>query len=555
MSFEINEILFNKKNKEQNIKELEKKLIKFKTLKNSQKIRLEDMSKQDINGLDKRILILQKNLKKYNQISFDYFREINNYIYFLKDKKYILTNFLEEENNNKFNLYFDIEKLVIDNILKQKELEYLVEIRLFLIQVKNYLINRPAYFNDILIEYSKKYELAKLIFGLKIQTLNQNVTRFLDSIPEIKKNEIRQATPSSQSISSQSRTTTKSPVNKSFLKKKSKKYNQITPIKNKMSDNNITKYITSNEKKIFNTPEEFIIILDNIESKNLRLIRENDYIKRNINILQKEYDDIFQSTVFLEKFNDINKKEEKLKKLREENLLLNEKFYNLKINKNSEVDYNIKNNNKESTSGFYMDINVFKKISYYKMLENYKYKGLFLLEKLIIIVKDFFDLNYTNYGINIGYKMVGKNQLNKILNINLKNINNINKDVINEYILDLLKLYENICEYIKYKDKEYNSISENKYIIHKKKEEIQLQRKINNTKIVRQLAEEKRLNGIEKIIKRNNNPKLLFKGNVDTNKVLKNSIKKNKKLAKIGKYKNNILEKEFNFYVNYDENE
>ena len=52
------------------------------------------------------------------------------------------------------------------------------------------------------------------------------------------------------------------------------------------------------EKKIFDTPEDFIIIFDNIESKNLRLMRENDYIKRNINILQKEYDDIFQSTMF-----------------------------------------------------------------------------------------------------------------------------------------------------------------------------------------------------------------------------------------------------------------
>ena len=113
---------------------------------------------------------------------------------------------MEEENNKKFNLYFDIEKLATENILKQKELEYLVEIKLFLIQVKNYLLNRPAYFNDVLNESSKKYELAKLIIGLKIETHNQNVIRFLESIPDIKKNELRQATPSSQSISSQSRT-------------------------------------------------------------------------------------------------------------------------------------------------------------------------------------------------------------------------------------------------------------------------------------------------------------------------------------------------------------
>ena len=151
----MNELLFNKKNKIENLKELEKKVINFRTLKNIQESRLEVMSKQDINGLDKRIFILQKYLKKYNQISLDYFREINNYIYFLKDKKDFLTNFLEEENNKKFNLYFDIDKVLTENILKQKELEYLVEIRLFLIQVKNYLLNRPTYFNDILNENSK----------------------------------------------------------------------------------------------------------------------------------------------------------------------------------------------------------------------------------------------------------------------------------------------------------------------------------------------------------------------------------------------------------------
>ena len=139
--------------------------------------------------------------------------------------------------------------------------------------------------------------------------------------------------------------------------------------------------------------------------------------------------------------------------------------------------------------------------------------------------------------------------------INKKNINNIDRITINNYILCLLKIYENICEYIKYKDKEYNSNELNRYIIHKKKEEIQLQRKIKNTRTIRQLAEEKRINGIEKIIKKNSKPNLLFKGNVDQNVVLRSIIKKKKKFEEMGKNKNNYLEKEFNFYIKYgDEN-
>ena len=84
MSFELNDMLFNKKsnNEIQDLVELEKKLITFKTLKSLQKNRLQYMSNQDITGHEKRILLLDKSIKKYNMISIDYFKEINNYIQF-----------------------------------------------------------------------------------------------------------------------------------------------------------------------------------------------------------------------------------------------------------------------------------------------------------------------------------------------------------------------------------------------------------------------------------------------------------------------------------------
>ena len=545
MSLELNDIIFNKKRKVNKLNELEMKLIKYKTLKEFQEDRLGIMSKQDINGLKNRIFLLQENIKKYNQISIEYFLKINNYLHFLKDKKYSLSNYFDEQNNKRFNLYFDIEKLVTDNVLKQKELEHLIEVRHFLIQVKNTLIKQPNYFNNILKEKSRKYELGRLILSLKILPQNQNVIKFLESIPEIKDVEVVNSSPLLQA---QSRTD----INKASFKKKSKKFSQVSVLKSKISNTIITKYLNFPDKQIFETPEEFIIILDNIESKNLRLMKENDYINRNIDILRKEYNEIYQSNKIMEKYNDINQKEEKLKQLIKENLVLREKYNFLKDNKNEDEENNFKNAKKGETRSFFMDLSIFKKITYYKLIKNYKYKGLLLLDRLIEIVKDFFAENYTNYGIEKAYGLIEKNVIIKIFSINKKNINNLNRMTINYYILCLLKLYENICQFIKFKDIEYNSIKQNKYIIHKKKEEIQLNRKIKNTRTIRQLAEEKRINGIEKIVKRNNKPNLLFKGNVDENIVLKNKIKRNKKLKEMGKNKHNLLEKEFNFYVSYN---
>ena len=554
MSFELNDMLFNKKSNNEipDLVELEKKLITFKTLKSLQKNRLQYMSNQDIIGHEKRILLLDKSIKKYNMISIDYFKEINNYISFLKDKRLSLNSNLDEENNKRFNLYFDIEKLVNESILKQKELEYLVEIRYFLIQVKNSLLKQPHYFQRLIKETSRKIELGKLILGLKVLVNNQNVARFLDSIPEIKNEDISQdLSPPLLILSQPSPPMTHTPVHKASLKKRSKNYSHFSSLKNRLSDNNINKYIIS-EKLVFDSPEEFIILLDNIESKNLRLIRDKDYIKRNITRLQKEYDDLYRSNLFLEKFNDLNQKEEKLKKLKEENVILNEKYKILKNKKNA-AEEDIKNKTKNKSRGFYLDINIFRQISYYNMLENYQHKGLLLLEKLLYIIKDFINLNYSNYGINKAQKLVGRITFNKLWDINKKNINKVHKTSINEYILYLLKIYENICEYIKSKDVEYNSNKSNKFIIHQKKEEINLQRKINNTKLIRQLAEEKRINGIENIAKRNNELKIIYKLNYDDNIVKKNIIKKMKKKEEIGKYRNKNLEKEYNFYVSYDE--
>ena len=538
MRLDLNDIVLIRKNDKHNINEIEKKIIKFKAFKEFQRNRLEIMSRKDINNLEKRILLLEESIKKYNIITINYFREVKDYIHFLNDEKYRLSNYFEEENNLRFNLFYEIEKLMTDNVLKQRELEHLVEIRHFLIQVKNTLIKQPIYFNDLLKEISRRYELGKLIIDLKIQPQNQNVTRFLESIPELKDMEM------SHPLFLQYQ-------NKSLNEnKRDKKYSQI--FRNRKSNNNLKKYINYPEKQIFESPEEFLIVFDNIESKILRLMKENDDIKRNIEILKNEYGEIFQNNLTLEKNDDIFKKKEKLKLVMDENNKLNKKYNYLKNFK--EEEKNIKDETQKER-GYIMDLNAFKKIMYHKMINKFKYKGLLILAKLVDIIKNFFSINYSNYGINKAYKFVEKNILNKILKINIKNINSINKSYINIYILNLLKIYEDICEYIKYKDKQYNLIEANKLIIHNKYEEIQLQRKINNSRNIRQLAEEKRINGIKKIIQKNKRPNLLFRGNIDDDVVLRNKANKKSNSAKLGKNKKDAKEREFNFYISYNYND
>ena len=82
---------------------------------------------------------------------------------------------------------------------------------------------------------------------------------------------------------------------------------------------------------------------------------------------------------------------------------------------------------------------------------------------------------------------------------------------------------------------------------------MQLQRKIKNSRNIRQLAEEKRINGVKKILEKNNSINSFFKKIVDENIVLKKKITKNKSLAEIDKYKKNFKEKEFKFYVSYND--
>ena len=101
---------------------------------------------------------------------------------------------------------------------------------------------------------------------------------------------------------------------------------------------------------------------------------------------------------------------------------------------------------------------------------------------------------------------ISEMELNYILKLNRKSFNERNKFKIYDYILELLKLYFDIVEYVKRKQKIYEADESNKNFMRKRREEVQTMRKISNAKEIRELLEERRERTIDKIIEKWNKP-------------------------------------------------
>jgi len=203
---------------------------------------------------------------------------------------------------------------------------------------------------------------------------------------------------------------------------------------------------------------------------------------------------------------EIAYRERLLSKAKERNKYLQEK---IKLVSNEElVDNNLytkKLIHAKANSSF-LELNFFKMINYIKILEGYKFYGILLLEKLITIIKSFIDLKYGDYTLNRCYMFISEMELNYILKLNRKSFNERNKFKIYDYILELLKLYFDIVEYVKRKQKIYEADESNKNFMKKRREEVQTMRKISNAKEIRELLEERRERTIDKIIEKWNKP-------------------------------------------------
>ena len=527
---------------------LEKKIIKLKLFQKIHIQKLQNILESEKFNIDKKYNYLLGINKIYNNTWSQYRKTINLYLHFLFDKQDEMKVGLEilikrkKENEN------NIEKLMIQAVKRQKDLEDLVKIRNFLLQVKQKLMVQPPYYASLLHRDSRKIQLGNILLKSTVGTKNSSVIKFLDSFSILNLVQLYEIHPSNSTMK-----LIRKKMNDNFIIPKEFKEKYVYE-EHLLKDKN--NYLPKKGEKIFDNEEQFLMILNNLESKNLLLLQRNNDIKTATANIKREYEGTYifdedekQSQIYL----DVIEKTEKLEKVKEKNKILEERYKSVtSLEFNDNNNYTKKLVQKQQNSSF-VDLNFFKMLNYLKLLNHYKYHGVLLLEKLITIIKNFISCKYGDYNINRCYHMVGMVDLENIFKMNKNSFNEKNKFMVYDYSLKLIKLYDDICQYVIYNQAIYQSNKKNKMYMKKKIEEVQNQRKIKNAREIRELLDEKRERTIEKILDKWKRPvnrvlrKLDDKFNVELSKRYRD-----KSVEEIEKQRKILLQNEFRDLVCYD---
>ena len=527
---------------------LEKKIIKLKLFQKIHNQKLQNILESEKFNIDKKYNYLLGINKIYNNTWSQYRKTINLYLHFLFDKQDEMKVGLEilikrkKENEN------NIEKLMIQAVKRQKDLEDLVKIRNFLLQVKQKLMVQPPYYASLLHRDSRKIQLGNILLKSTVGTKNSSVIKFLDSFSILNLVQLYEIHPSNSTMK-----LIRKKMNDNFIIPKEFKEKYVYE-EHLLKDKN--NYLPKKGEKIFDNEEQFLMILNNLESKNLLLLQRNNDIKTSTANIKREYEGTYifdedekQSQIYL----DVIEKTEKLEKVKEKNKILEERYKSVtSLEFNDNNNYTKKLVQKQQNSSF-VDLNFFKMLNYLKLLNHYKYHGVLLLEKLITIIKNFISCKYGDYNINRCYHMVGMVDLENIFKMNKNSFNEKNKFMVYDYSLKLIKLYDDICQYVIYNQAIYQSNKKNKMYMKKKIEEVQNQRKIKNAREIRELLDEKRERTIEKILDKWKRPvnrvlrKLDDKFNVELSKRYRD-----KSVEEIEKQRKILLQNEFRDLVCYD---
>lgn len=527
---------------------LENKIRKLKIFQNIHYQNLQKILDSEKFNIDKKYKYLMGINKIYNNVWSKYRKTINLYLHFLFDKQDEMEINLERVIRKKKNIESQIEKLMIQNVKVQKDLEDLVQMRNFLLQVKQKLIKQPHYFTPLLHRDSRKIELGNIILKSLVGTKNSSVIKFLDSFSILNLVQLYEIHPSNSTM----KLIRKKMNNRTILPKEYRE--KYIYEEHLLKDKN--NYIPEKGEVLFENVDQFLIIYQNLEQKNLLLLKQNNDIKNYTGQIMRKYESMFedeidekQSQIYL----DLIEKTEKLEKVKERNKVLQDRYNSItSLEFNDNNNYTKKLIQIHSKSSF-IDMNFFKMINYLKILKEYPHHGVLLLEKLISIIKGFLSFKYGDYDIERCYNLVGMVNLDLILKMNKKSFNENNKFMVYDYILKLVKIYDDICQYVKNKQKLYESNRQNKEFMRKKREEVQTLRKVNNAREIRQLLEDKRVRNIELILDKWKKPinKKMRKVNDKFDSHLNNN-KRNKSVEEIEQQRKLKLLNEFRDLISYD---
>ena len=427
-----------------------------------------------IKNIKSNIKIIIKDKKKYNN-------DMELYLNFLAKEK--MKNYSEIEflKDKKYELLIEVKDITLEIIRKQKELKKAIKLRNFLLKVKEKIKFFPIEFIELNKKESKKEFITNEINSLNIKFDNEKIDEFLYEDFEGELTQLQNDKNLRRIIL--------------YIKKKRRK-KSLTVQKTEKEKNKILTYkllyYVNNRIPIFQSIEEFFNCFNDVQNRILKLMNQYEICSKRIKELKISYDSIINdgnkhksllSNILNEKekeFNFILNKYKKKKKImfsliKKKKSTITEKKkekMNNSINKNPDID---------------LDMVLF--IKYDNLIKD-KYEYTLLLNILIDFIQKFIKLNFYNYTKENIFQLITKPVYNNI--INGRNCLDENyRNSIPEYIIKLLKVYENICELVLEKDKNYQIISLNskcKFIY----DIYQRERNRKNTEQIKDLIQKKK---------------------------------------------------------------
>ena len=503
MKFKINK-LFIENNRRKKLAEFEEKILKIKIYQNYQKEALEKILQGEKFNVQERIDHIIKMYKLYESIYEEYVNDLSRYINFLVLISGELDIELRAIRKQKKDLLYNIEILVDKLITMQIKLEYSIKTRNFLFYVKNREKKIIELDEDFVIRVAKRRTFADKLLSIFGKNRDSIAIKYLKRLIPLEKL-MSMVKARIHRTSRINRIVRRNSLKQSKTIKSEKPSDVLTP--------------PPPGKKIFDSPEEFIKILNNMKYNNIILLKDYELAQIKKNEMLNELD---KDIAYYERF----EKSEKNKYLKNNHISLEEEKKKYKINsqkyeyinkllENKEDDYSLKLGLKINFFSSFNDVYEYNMVKYNKLRIKYKYAGLLLLEKLINNIKVILSMNENSNIFNKDdinhYLPYGL--LNQIIQIKRDYFNEDNQYLIREYTIKLLKLYEFFGKFIMNKN-EISKINEPKLYM-KIRDKVITQRKISNSKNIRKIVEEKNEVSSKKLLEKWNKKIILETRKID----------------------------------------
>ena len=509
MKFNINRLIAEKTKNKEKIDEYEEKILKLKICQSYQKERLKKLLNNKKYNIQERIDHIIQLYYKYEKIYEEYMESVSRYNNFLFKVSNELDIELRIISKQKHDMNYNLEILVNKIVDKQKEYENIISMRNFLFFAKNRDKKIIKMDNLYIYRISNRRKFVGKLFDILGRTQDSFAFKYLKKIiPLDHLEKIIHLATHKPTVKIRRGNTIKRTVRVSVEKPK-EDINLLTP--------------PSPGEKIFETPEDFIKVIENMTTNDLKLMKKYEKICLENSELKDELEEI---NALYEKFeksdmNDYLMKDKKyLQDAKQKHIELSQRYKYLsdlatKRKELSSLQLDLKIFSYKSHNNIYF----YNKIKYNKLRVKYKLEGLVLLEKLISSIKLILSLNkkLKIFSIKDIFHYIPRNILRQILELKVDYFNKDNQYLINEYTLKLLKLLEFFGEFITNKNERRKNMD--KQVYNKIKENIQNERKIYNAQTIKQMVIEKREGTIKelmekwnkKIIKKKQDPIIIHK--------------------------------------------